>query len=82
MYYAKAIKHAVTKDPRKIVRTFHWRKLAKAPDSWHKLAKSVPSPKTLANVFLHSMQRPKAKTQAAKMSRKELAKEPIRTDSR
>ena len=32
MYFAKA-KHAVAKDSLKIVRTFHWRKLVKAPDS-------------------------------------------------
>ena len=37
-------KHAVAKDPRKIVRTFHWRKLAKA-------AKSVPSANICESVF-------------------------------
>ena len=40
-------------------------------------------PRKLAEVFLHTTQRAKAKTQAAKVLRKELAKEePIRTNSR
>ena len=40
-------------------------------------------PRKLAKVFLCRMQRAKAKTQAAKVLRKELAKEePIRTNSR
>ena len=40
-------------------------------------------PRKLAKVFLHRMQRGKAKRQAAQVMRKELAKEePIRTNSR
>ena len=58
MYYAFAkAKHAVTKDPRKIVRAFHWLKLAKAPDSWQKLAKSVPSAKACESVFAQNAAR-------------------------
>ena len=48
--FAKA-KHAVAKDLRKIARTFHWRKCAKAPESWQKLSKSVPSTKACKCVF-------------------------------
>ena len=52
---------------RKIVRTFRWRKLAK----------SVPSAFVFAQ---NAARRAKAKTQAAKVLRKELVKEePIRT---
>ena len=57
MYYAFAkAKHAVAKDPRKIVRTVYWRKLAKAPDSWQKLAKSV-SAKACESVFVQNAAR-------------------------
>ena len=53
MYYAfgKA-KHAVAKDLSKIVRTVHGRKLALAPDSWQKPAKSVLSAKACNSVLV------------------------------
>ena len=58
MYYALSkATHAVAKDSRKSAQNFHLRKLAKARESWQKLAKSHPSAKAYEHVLAQNAAR-------------------------